>query len=91
MLTSESESSTPLTADRPPLLVTGQTWEQMQVGTAFRTPGRTVTETDPGATYNPPVYSPSQTVVISPDATVTVTVTSNNWSRELSPGPPAAA
>jgi acyl dehydratase len=46
VLTSESRSSTPLATDRPPLLVTGQTWEQMQVGTAFRTPGRTVTETD---------------------------------------------
>jgi len=36
----------------------------------------TVTETDPGATYNPPVYNPANgTVTVSGDSTVTVTVT----------------
>src|ERR1700726_4374831 len=30
----------------PPLLVQGQTWEQMTVGSAFRTAARTITETD---------------------------------------------
>jgi hypothetical protein len=35
----------------------------------------TVTETDPGTTYNPPTYSPSDTVLVSGDSTVTVTVT----------------
>jgi hypothetical protein len=35
----------------------------------------TVAETDPGASYNPPGYSPSATVTIQPGATVTVTVT----------------
>jgi acyl dehydratase len=30
----------------PPLLARGQTWEEMSVGTAFRTAARTVTETD---------------------------------------------
>ncbi len=35
----------------------------------------TVAETDPGATYNAPGYSPSATVLVSGDETVTVTVT----------------
>ena len=35
----------------------------------------TVAETDPGATYNAPQYSPSDTVTVNGDATVTVTVT----------------
>jgi acyl dehydratase len=30
----------------PPLLATGLTWEQMTVGSSFRTAARTVTETD---------------------------------------------
>ena len=30
----------------PPLLVQGQTWEEMTVGSAFRTAARTITETD---------------------------------------------
>ena len=30
----------------PPLLVQGQTWEQMTVGSVFRTAARTITETD---------------------------------------------
>jgi acyl dehydratase len=35
-------------ADRshPPLLAQGQTWEEMTVGSAFRTAARTITETD---------------------------------------------
>ncbi|MGO9188086.1 MAG: MaoC family dehydratase N-terminal domain-containing protein [Streptosporangiaceae bacterium] len=36
--------TTPLTY--PPLLVQGQTWEEMTVGSAFRTAARTITETD---------------------------------------------
>src|ERR1700733_1531654 len=31
---------------QPPLLTTGRTWQEMPVGLAFRTPGRTMTETD---------------------------------------------
>jgi acyl dehydratase len=31
---------------QPPLLSTGRTWQEMPVGLAFRTPGRTMTETD---------------------------------------------
>jgi acyl dehydratase len=30
----------------PPLLAQGQTWEEMTVGSAFRTAARTITETD---------------------------------------------
>ncbi len=30
----------------PPLLIQGQTWEEMTVGSAFRTAARTITETD---------------------------------------------
>ena len=30
----------------PPLLVQGQTWEEMTVGSVFRTAARTITETD---------------------------------------------
>ncbi len=30
----------------PPLLATGRTWQEMPVGLAFRTPGRTMTEAD---------------------------------------------
>src|SRR6202021_3249192 len=30
---------------QPPLLTTGRTWQEMPVGLAFRTPGRTMTET----------------------------------------------
>ena len=30
----------------PPMLVQGQTWEEMTVGSAFRTAARTITETD---------------------------------------------
>ena len=33
-------------AHEPPLLATGLTWEQMTVGSSFRTAARTVTETD---------------------------------------------
>jgi hypothetical protein len=35
----------------------------------------TVAETDPGAAYNPPGYSPSNVITIQPNDTVTVTVT----------------
>jgi acyl dehydratase len=35
-----------LASELPPLLVTGQTWEDMKAGSVFRTAGRTVTETD---------------------------------------------
>jgi acyl dehydratase len=35
-----------LDTTEPPLLATGRTWQEMPVGLAFRTPGRTMTETD---------------------------------------------
>jgi acyl dehydratase len=44
--TSNSEHSSVDVVDSPPLLVNGQTWEDMRVGSAFRTSSRTITETD---------------------------------------------